>query len=769
MTNNSALNFALNTIAMVFFIFLAGKASLLFAIPPGYAAPFWPAAGISLFTVARGGYRYLPAVFLGSFLINHSVRTDFPIEIQFLLPAGIGLGASIQAAFGAVLIRKLLAIPSGYERVRILFLLLLLGGPVSCIVNAVLSPTILLAFEQISPSSYFSNIFTWWIGDTLGVLIFTPFLLLCVANTRREISIKRKAIVCSTLFFLLFITLGLFKIIFSYENSQKDQHLTALLDRKAMHIHDEFQLYMNTLTALERFINSSDEVTRKDFETFTVKFLENSPSIKALAWYPRVRHENRTAFEQYIQNQGHSDFEIKERIAKGQLIRARQQDEYFPIAYIAPHETNKAALGLNVDGPDGYLGDTLTSVLSEAKKTRTPQSTTPLPLVQSQNQLGLVVYSPVFADGPVMESTISDPDLRGFVAVVFLVKEIFANIEIGMPKHLELFIIEDHESGEILFGSETAIKNYNENTLDQKYHMLSKTVEEAGRGLKVFLLYDKSQLGLAYGNVWLFMVVAITFTFLVTMLVFFATGRAEAVESLVEERTRKLETASNQLEEFSYRTSHDLRAPVVSCLGLLDVIETAIKQDNKEHITQSMTYMRDTLNKLERLIVNILNLSKVNHLDETTDEVDIENLVHEAIDKFTHMDGFKQIDFEIDIQAKTVTTLEMRLVTIFENLITNAIKYKDPEKDKKIIKISTEAENGNVVISIKDNGIGFPKETENEMFKMFKRFHADTAYGSGLGLYTVKKSVEMLGGDIEYQKKSGFTVFNITLPAKPQA
>lgn len=766
MLERSGVSFTVNTIALVVFIFLTGKAALLFAIPPGYAGPLWPPAGIGLFAIARGGYRYLFAVFIGSFLINYSVRLDYALDIRLLAPAAIALGASAQAAFGAFLIKRFLETPSGYEHVRLIFLMLLLGGPISCLVNALFAPTALLALDQINFANYWSNIMTWWIGDTLGVLIFTPFLLFCAAHAQYKISLKRKVTVCSTLFFLMLVTVGLFNVIFSYETSQKEQYLNTLLDRKAAQIHDEFGLYLNTLTALERFINSSDEVTSKDFETFTSKFLQEYPSIKALAWYPRVLHQDRAEFEKYVQDQGYSNFEIKERKAKGKLVRATEQDEYFPIAYIAPYNTNEAALGLNVDGPDGYLGDTVSSVLDKAKKTKQPQATCPLPLVQSQNDLGLIIYGPVFADSGLEQDSTNNPGLRGFVAIVFLVKEVFSDIEVGLPKHIELLIIDDHDDGEILFGSDTAIKHYKENSIDHKYHMLHKPVEQAGSGLNVYLLYDKGQLSLTYGNVWLFMVIAIIFTFLVTMLVFFATGRTEAVENLVEERTRKLESANNQLEEFSYRTSHDMRAPVVSCLGLLDVIETAIENGNHKHITQSTKYMRETLIKLEQLIVDILILSKVNHLEEHSSEVNIETLVSETIEKFTHMDGFKKINFEIDIQAKKIITLKTRLTTIFENLITNAIKYKDPAKDVNIIKIDTQEEDGRLVISIKDNGIGFPKEAEEEMFKMFKRFHSDTAYGSGLGLYTVKKSVDTIDGNITYQKQSGFTEFKITLPMK---
>ncbi len=354
--------------------------------------------------------------------------------------------------------------------------------------------------------------------------------------------------------------------------------------------------------------------------------------------------------------------------------------------------------------------------------------------------------------------------LRGFVAIVFLVKEVFADIEDDMPGYLDLLIAEERPEGKVLYGREDIAKSYQEKTLNLDYYVISKHVTALGSNLSIHLIYDRGLLSLTYSNVWFFMVVAMMVIFLVTMIVFVATGRADSIERLVEERTRKLEMANNQLEEFSYRTSHDLRAPVVSSLGLIEVIENAIETDNKKQISTSVGFMKETLINLEKLIINILNLSKVDHLSETAKQVDIENLVNEAIKKFTHMADFKKISFETDLQEKKIKTLETRLATIFENLITNAIKYQDPEKDKNVIKISSYIKDDSFVILVADNGIGFPKDSENEMFQMFKRFHSGTAYGSGLGLYTVKRSVDVLGGDIAYERASGFTTFTVTLP-----
>ena len=104
------------------------------------------------------------------------------------------------------------------------------------------------------------------------------------------------------------------------------------------------------------------------------------------------------------------------------------------------------------------------------------------------------------------------------------------------------------------------------------------------------------------------------------------------------------------------------------------------------------------------------------------------------------------------------------LTLVVENLLSNAIKYQDTSKDKSEIHISTERKGKDLVLTIEDNGLGIPERSQEKLFMMFKRFHPKTAFGSGLGLYMVKKSVDKMGGAIAYQNTGGGSQFTITLP-----
>jgi len=114
------------------------------------------------------------------------------------------------------------------------------------------------------------------------------------------------------------------------------------------------------------------------------------------------------------------------------------------------------------------------------------------------------------------------------------------------------------------------------------------------------------------------------------------------------------------------------------------------------------------------------------------------------------------------------TTVRIQRATIqqvLENLISNAIKYSDPEKTNRFVKVEVSDSNGSILIRILDNGLGIPKKYDDEIFGMFKRFHKSSSFGSGLGLYLVKKNVEKINGEISFQRRSEGSVFTIVLPA----
>jgi integral membrane sensor domain MASE1 len=169
------LRTAVRTLGLAAAYLLAGKLGLLLAIPPGYAAATWPAAGIALAGVFHWGYRVWPGIVLGSFLVNVWTSLDGTRPFEAMaLPAGIAAGAALQAVVGAWLVRRFLRFPAALNDEKDIGKFLFLGGPVGCLVSATVGVGSLVLGGSVPPTGFGFSWLTWWVGDTIGVLIATP-------------------------------------------------------------------------------------------------------------------------------------------------------------------------------------------------------------------------------------------------------------------------------------------------------------------------------------------------------------------------------------------------------------------------------------------------------------------------------------------------------------------------------------------------------------------------------------------------------------------
>tara|TARA_R110001606_G_scaffold384938_1_gene548140 strand:+ start:4694 stop:6208 length:1515 start_codon:yes stop_codon:yes gene_type:complete len=223
--------------------------------------------------------------------------------------------------------------------------------------------------------------------------------------------------------------------------------------------------------------------------------------------------------------------------------------------------------------------------------------------------------------------------------------------------------------------------------------------------------------------------------------------------------------ANAELEEFSYRTSHDLRSPLVSSIKLLSMVELAIQNDEKDQALMSIGFIQKSLHQLESLVKDILTLAQATKEPEDSELVNVETLINEALDKLKHMDNFDRLLIEKHIRFNDLfLTKKNRLVLIIENLLSNAVKYQDLEKDTSFLKISSYQKGNHLILNVCDNGVGIPKNQQSQLFQMFKRFHPKIAFGSGLGLYMMKKSVDILDGKISFEDKENGCAFTIAVP-----
>ncbi len=226
-----------------------------------------------------------------------------------------------------------------------------------------------------------------------------------------------------------------------------------------------------------------------------------------------------------------------------------------------------------------------------------------------------------------------------------------------------------------------------------------------------------------------------------------------------------LKKANAELIEFSYRISHDLRAPAVSSKALIDLAKDALKKGDTGFVETALGHIHVSMVRLEALVDDILNLNKMKLVDAEVREFALLPMVEEIQNSLAHIEGADKIEFrnDINIQAPLVMK-EVFMRQSLENLISNAIKYMDTSKENPFISVRAEMKGGICEITVTDNGIGIPEDYRNQVFDMFKRFHPKVASGSGLGLYLVQQNMHALNGEVVYTPLPDGSEFKLVFP-----
>ncbi|MDB5250134.1 MAG: arcB 3 [Segetibacter sp.] len=234
-------------------------------------------------------------------------------------------------------------------------------------------------------------------------------------------------------------------------------------------------------------------------------------------------------------------------------------------------------------------------------------------------------------------------------------------------------------------------------------------------------------------------------------------------EEALEKSNSELRKSNAELDKFVYSVSHDLRAPLTSMLGIIDISEEVTEDP---FINKNLGFLKSSIKKLDVFIADILHYSRNSRLEVVKEQVDFRQLTNEVMDKFKFMcRKTPAIKVDIDIiEDSPFVCDKQRLVIVFNNLISNAIRYHSPVAESPFINISVHSKPEEVFISVKDNGIGVKKELQEKIFNMFYRISPNSE-GSGLGLYIVKETIEKLNGRIEIESELGTgTEFKILIP-----
>ncbi len=224
---------------------------------------------------------------------------------------------------------------------------------------------------------------------------------------------------------------------------------------------------------------------------------------------------------------------------------------------------------------------------------------------------------------------------------------------------------------------------------------------------------------------------------------------------------RELKRTNFELDSFVYRSSHDMRAPLRSLLGLFNLINEDPNEETRKHC---LDLAEQSVIKLDTFLVDLTNFSRNSRLEIEKSEVDFEELIKSCYQDLKYLEHIEHFTIEQTISTNQVYIGDAaRIKIIFQNIISNAIKYRQSGSDS-FLKIAVELSSDACYITFIDNGLGIKEEFKDKIFDMFFRA-SEHSFGSGLGLYIVKQIVEKLGGKISvFSEELIGTKFQIILP-----
>lgn len=242
------------------------------------------------------------------------------------------------------------------------------------------------------------------------------------------------------------------------------------------------------------------------------------------------------------------------------------------------------------------------------------------------------------------------------------------------------------------------------------------------------------------------------------------------LDNLVKERTKNLNNSNkalidsrSELDNFIYKTSHDIQGPLTSLQGICDVGLLDVK--DKTGILY-LTKLRDTAKQLIQIISRLQRVNNINSISLHHTKIDFDVLIQEVIDKeIEHSQDFNAIKTNVVVQkGLEFTSDEYLIVVILNNLISNAFKFIDKDKSLNSVDINVFTRDNSLRIEVQNNGIGIKVTDSDQLFRMFSRF-TDLNRTGGIGLYLVKSAVEKLSGNVFLsQSDDEHTIFVAQLP-----
>jgi len=772
----------------------------LLVVNPFDAAPLWPSAGLAVAAMLYWGNRMWVGVVLGSLVVQLlTLGTSAIIEARVAALSvcmAIALGAGLQGYVATTLIRRYVGFPATLESPRDLMRLLLLGGPVACIVSAFVGTVSSLVAGHVTLSEVPMMLFTWWSGDTVGTLIVLPIIFARPSDQSTPEQYRRQLSVSVTLLMLIAVTTGMYLYVRSRQQQLNHSNFVQSAQSVA-HAHQlTFDSTKEVLESVRSFYDGSKFVDRNEFRQFTDGVVDRHPGVRALEWAPYVPQDEREAYESRATEDGIADFHIKESDDNGKIARAADRSFYVPVYYLEPSEKNENALGYDLASESSRA-----KALLYARDTGGFAATARINLIQADDQLSAcLLLLPIYRGGEVPATLLHRRQkLMGYVVAVIEVESLLRQaLAARNQRGLDVRIYDVTEGAqEVVLGSNQGLLGRAASTLtttddfDSRHDQFGWSHEIKLGGRNWILRVAPSREYLArqpMWQVWSVLIGGMLFASLVGGFMLQLTGHASKVESIIVERTNELvvslhqaelthtqlqealrvaselqheaEAASNAKSEFLANMSHEIRTPMTAILGYTDLLlDTQVSNEERREYLQTI---KANGNHLLSIINDILDLSKIEagKLVIAHEPVDVSETIDAVSSLLRVRAEEKQLDLNVRYNTPVPRTIHcdpIRLRQILMNLVGNAIKFTELGSVTIAVSLDRTVTSSQVLqIAVEDTGVGMTPDQLGRLFQPFSQADYSTTRkfgGTGLGLAISRRLTQMLGGDISATSK----------------
>ncbi len=556
---NSAISAAYFSLAL---------AAGLLTSPEIRAAPIWPAAGLALAVILMVGARCWPGIWLGAFL--HLLTIDGS-RTGIAVAAAVAVGITLQALLGARLTRHLLAVSQPLVREAALWRFLVRGGPLACTVSASLGTAALYGAGRLAAADLPVRWMSWWTGDSLGVLLFTPLVLLAWPGVRRLWPGSGARVALPLLITALLLGAGHFGLD-QLEETRARARAQEVMQGVSRAGFTPLPQVILSLEDVGRLFAASDKVTPREFSIFTSRMVQEA-ALRSVDWAPRVAAAETGSFEAMAQRQGMEGYHLFELDAGGRPAPLGSRPEYFPVIYTAPLGGNSSVLGLD----HGFELPRRTAMTKACDLDKAAASGV-VPLLRTSRAGMLVfvaVYQPGFVAGTASPEARREA-LRGFVVGEYDVQALFAPLARLAAERQLHFRVTDVSHGD---PPQTLASDLPTDAVGWNW---SREVDFANRRLRLTM---QPVVGYRPGlmSALVFPVVSVAAAFLVAFAALGAAGRTVATEALVTERTAELNRelqARRVAEKAAQEREADLH------ITLHSIGDAVLATDARGHITR---------------------------------------------------------------------------------------------------------------------------------------------------------------------------------------